>query len=145
MKTHAIGEHVSGRVVNVVDYAAFIELAPGVDAFLHVREMDPGTAIAPRETLTRGQDLEVKVLNVDAALGRILVSRRALTQASTQKWLHRMEPGMIVKGTVVRVVDQGALVDVDGVLWLVPTVELSHSPASRPADVVTPGEELSLK
>ncbi|MGD2113523.1 MAG: S1 RNA-binding domain-containing protein [Acidobacteriota bacterium] len=77
------GEVVGGRVTRLEPYGAFVEIAPGLDGLVHVSELDPGRRVAhPRDVVELGQDVQVRVLNVDPVQRRISLSMASPLEAA---------------------------------------------------------------
>ena len=73
-----VGSVINGKVARLTDFGAFIEVAPGVDGLLHVSEIAFHHVKHPKEELTPGQEVEVKILDVDLEKRRVALSRKAL-------------------------------------------------------------------
>jgi len=139
------GEQVQGAVRTLTEYGAFVDVG-GVDALLHVADISWGRINKPSDVLTVGQQVEAKVLKVDAAKRRISIG---LKQLQPHPWEHaaeRYKTGDRVTGTVTRVTDFGAFVELEkGVEGLIHLSELSWSKKVRkPADVVKPGDAVEV-
>lgn len=79
---HAIGDRITGLVVGVIEWGAFVELAPDVDGFVHISELDLGRVENTSDIVTEGQTVTVAILSVDTELRRIGLSiKRALPEA----------------------------------------------------------------
>ncbi|GBG97370.1 30S ribosomal protein S1 [Lactococcus termiticola] len=96
-----------------------------------------------------GEDIEAKIIEVNAADNRFILSRRAVVEAESielrKEAFAQLQEGDIVEGTVSRVTNFGAFVDLGGIDGLVHVSELSHSRVKNPADVVTPGDKVNVK
>ena len=96
-----------------------------------------------------GQEMKLKIIEIDKAKKRIVASRKAVLveeeQAKKQEIWGKLEPGSIVKGTVRRLTDFGAFVDIGGVDGLVHVTDLSWGRVRHPSDVVSVGEEIDVK
>jgi small subunit ribosomal protein S1 len=73
-----VGNTVTGKVARLADFGAFIEIAPGIDGLLHVSEISTEHVKHPKEVLTPGEVIEVRILDVDLEKKRIALSRKAL-------------------------------------------------------------------
>ena len=139
------GETVSGTVRTLTDYGAFVDIG-GVDALLHVADISWGRLNKASDLLTVGQQVEAKVLKVDSAKRRISLG---LKQLQPHPWEHageRYQTGERARGTVTRVTDFGAFVELEkGVEGLIHISELSWSKKIKKAsDVVKPGETVEV-
>jgi small subunit ribosomal protein S1 len=140
------GSRVQGRVRNLTDFGAFIELEPGVDGLLHISDMSWTRNVGhPSEILRKGQDLETQILNLDRENKRISLG---LKQIQPDPWTTvalRYPMGSRVTGKVVRLTDFGAFVELEaGVDGLLHISQMSNRPISRPDEVVNVGDELTL-
>ena len=135
------GDVITGTVRSLTDYGAFVDVG-GVDALLHVSDISWGRVNAPADVLTVGQQVEAKVLKLDAAKQRISVG---LKQLQAQPWDSvpgKFKVGDRVRGTVTRLADFGAFVELEpGVEGLIHVSEMSWVKKVRtPADLVKVGE-----
>lgn len=96
-----------------------------------------------------GQEIEAKIIEINASENRFILSRRAVVEAETiemrKEAFAQLNEGDIVEGTVSRVTNFGAFVDLGGIDGLVHVSELSHNRVKRPADVVKPGDKVEVK
>ena len=139
------GMVVHGTVRSLLDYGAFIDIG-GVDGMMHVADISHGRVNKPGDALTVGQELEVLILKVDSAKKRISLG---LKQLQADPWTTAAEtynPGDRVKGTVARVTDFGAFVELQpGLDGLIHLSEMSWSKKVRkPADLVKPGDTVEV-
>jgi small subunit ribosomal protein S1 len=135
------GDTVSGIVRSLTDYGAFVDIG-GVDALLHVADISWSRVGKPADVLAPGQEIEVRVLKVDPAQRRISVG---LKQLQPQPWdavPEKYKAGDRIRGTVTRVVEFGAFVELEpGIEGLIHVSEMSWAKKIRRADdIVKPGE-----
>lgn len=137
------GATVSGVVCSLTDYGAFVDIG-AVDALLHVGEIAWGRINKPEDVLSVGQHIEVKVLKVsgEGDKRRISVGMKQLQPHPWEGAAERYKVGERVRGTVARIVDFGAFVELEpGVEGLIHISEMSWARKVRKAsDVVKPGE-----
>ncbi|HEY7390420.1 MAG TPA: 30S ribosomal protein S1 [Bryobacteraceae bacterium] len=135
------GDDVQGIVRTLTDYGAFVDIG-GVDALLHVADISWGRINKPADVLSVGQQIEAKVLKVDAAKRRISIGLKQLQQHPWEQVNEKYQTGQRVSGTVTRLTDFGAFVELEkGVEGLIHLSELSWSKKVRkPSDVVKPGD-----
>ena len=132
---------MTGRVVSVRDFGAFVDLGGGVQGLLHVSEMGWSRVSDTSHVVTPGDEITVKVLRVDDASGRIALGLKQLTPDPWSKVGDTYEVGQVRVGRVTRVAEFGAFVELE------PGVEaLAHQstfpPTGRPggwSTSVTPG------
>jgi small subunit ribosomal protein S1 len=141
------GTRVQGRVRNLTDFGAFVELEPGVDGLLHVSDMTWARNVThPSEVLKKGQPVETVILHVDKEAKRISLGLKQIQPDPWDTAVQRYPVGSNVKGKVVRIADFGAFVELEpGVDGLLHISQMSTRPVNRPEDVVQLGDEVTLK
>ena len=139
------GETVRGTIRGLTDYGAFVDIG-GVDALLHVADISWARVNKPADVLTIGQEVEAKVLKVDAAKHRISLGMKQLQPHPWELANEKYKAGDRVKGTVTRVADFGAFVELEkGIEGLIHLSEMSWSKKTRkPSDVVKPGDRVDV-
>jgi small subunit ribosomal protein S1 len=140
------GTRVSGRVRNLTDFGAFVELEPGVDGLLHISDMSWTRNVGhPSEVLKKGQEIETQILNVDRENKRISLGLKQIQPDPWTTVAQRYPMGSRVTGKVVRLTDFGAFVELEpGVDGLLHISQMSHRPINRPDEIVNVGDELTL-
>ena len=140
------GTRVPGKVRNLTDFGAFVELEPGVDGLLHISDMSWTRNIGhPSELLKKGQQIETLILNVDREAKRISLGLKQIQPDPWEMVAERYPVGSRVTGKVVRLTDFGAFVELEpGVDGLLHVSQLSERPVNRPEDIVNVGDELTL-
>jgi small subunit ribosomal protein S1 len=139
---------VSGKVRNLTNYGAFIELEEGIDGLLHVSDMSWTRKIShPNELLEKGQVVKCRVLSVDQNRRRIALG---LKQTDDDPWNTtipaKYQSGQIVRGTVTKITNFGVFVGLeDGLEGLLHISELSDQKIENPEDIVKVGEEIEVK
>ncbi len=142
------GAMVKGRVRNLTNYGAFIEIEEGIDGLLHVSDMSWTRKIGhPSELVEKGQEVECKVVSVDQERRRIALG---LKQMDDDPWAtdipNRFQPGQLVKGKVTKITNFGVFVGLeDGLEGLLHISELAEHKVENPEDVVKVGEEIEVK
>jgi small subunit ribosomal protein S1 len=145
---YPVGTRVEGRVRNLADFGAFVELEDGIDGLIHVSDLSWTKRVRhPSEVLRKGEKVEAIVLHVDKANHRISLGLKQVQQDPWQTIVpEKYRVGQDVKGKVVRTTDFGAFVELeDGVEGLLHVSELSSERVNKPEDVVQVGQELTLK
>jgi len=140
------GERVEGKVRNLTDFGAFVELEPGVDGLLHISDMSWTRNIGhPSEILKKGQSIETQVLNVDRDNKRISLGLKQIQPDPWESVSQRYPMGSRVTGKVVRLTDFGAFIELEpGVDGLLHVSQMSSRPIASPSDLVNVGDELTL-
>ena len=136
--TYRLGDRISGLVVSLADYGAFVELEPGVEGLIHVSEMSWSKRLKhPSKILKVGDRVEVAVLEVNSTQRRISLS---LKQTSPDPWstlAERLAVGATVEGRIRNITDFGAFVEIEeGVDALIHVSDLSWSKNVRHASEV---------
>ena len=139
---------VEGKVRNLTNYGAFIELEEGIDGLLHVSDMSWTRKIShPSEMLEKGQAVKCKILSVDQERRRIALG---LKQLDEDPWAANIPgkyaPGQIVTGTVTKITNFGVFVGLeDGLEGLLHISELADHKVENPEDVVKVGDKIEVK
>jgi len=140
-----VGEVRKGRVSSVVAFGAFVDLG-GMDGLIHVSELSWKHVDNPTAVVAVGDEVTVKVLEVDMERERISLSLKATQQDPWQEFATSHQVGQLVYGRVTKLAPFGAFVQVgDGIEGLVHISEMSAHHVEAPEQVVTPGEELWVK
>jgi len=140
------GTRVLGKVRNLTDFGAFVELEPGVDGLLHISDMSWTRSVGhPSEVLKKGQELETLILNLDRENKRISLGLKQIQPDPWATVAQRFPMGSRVTGKVVRLTDFGAFVELEpGVDGLLHISQMSNRPIGRPDEIVSVGDELTL-
>ena len=130
-----------GTVRSLASYGAFVDIG-GVDALLHVSDISWSRVNQPSDVLTAGQEVEAKVLKIDSDKRRISIGMKQLLPHPWDAVAAKYTPGQRVRGTVTRVLEFGAFVELEpGIEGLIHVSEMSWAKKIRIAsDVVKPGE-----
>ncbi|MGH6888171.1 MAG: 30S ribosomal protein S1 [Rhizomicrobium sp.] len=117
------GVRFKGKVTNVTDYGAFVELEPGVEGLVHVSEMSwVKKNVAPSKIVQPGQEVEVQVLEVDSNKRRISLGLKQCTENPWTEFAAAHPPGTVVEGEVKSITEFGLFVgltdDIDGMVHL---------------------------
>lgn len=107
------GTTIEGSVVRLTDFGAFVELGPGIDGLIHVSELAHRQVAHPRDAVSVGDHVSVKVLRVDLDKKRISLSLKALLEAPAREAAPAVEAtvGQVVEGTVASVKPYGVFVN----------------------------------
>ncbi|MGB6690650.1 MAG: 30S ribosomal protein S1 [Terracidiphilus sp.] len=135
------GDVVAGTVRSLTSYGAFVNVG-GVDGLLHVSDISFSRIAHPEEVLTVGQELQVKILKIDPETKRISLGLKQLHPEPWQTAAERYVVGQRVKGTVTRLADFGAFVEVEpGIEGLIHISEMSWAKKVRhPSDLLKAGD-----
>lgn len=135
------GDVLDGTVRSLASYGAFVDIG-GIDGLLHVSDIAWTRIGSPEEVLTAGQKIEVKVLKIDAESKRISLGMKQLQPEPWETAATRYSAGQRVKGTVSRLSDFGAFVEVEpGIEGLIHVSEMSWTRrVHKPGDIVKRGD-----
>jgi small subunit ribosomal protein S1 len=139
------GDHVTGRVVSLTDYGAFVELAPGVEGLIHVSEMSWGKRLKhPSKILKPGDHVEVTILDVNPGQRRVSLSLKQTLPDPWEGLSERMGAGTVVHGRVRHFTEFGAFVEVeDGIDGLIHVSNLSWTKnVKHPSEVLRKGQQI---
>jgi len=139
------GETVSGAVRSLTDYGAFVDIG-GVDALLHVGDISWSRVNKPADVLSVGQQIDARVLKIDREKRRISIGMKQLQPHPWESVPGKYKIGDRVRGTVTRVTDFGAFVELEpGVEGLIHVSEMSWvKKVRKPSDLVKPGETVEV-
>ena len=139
------GDTVRGTVRSLADYGAFVDLG-GMDGLLHVGEISWSRVNKPQDVLAVGQEIEAKVLKIEPERQRISLSMKQLQAHPWEAAAGKYKAGERVRGTVTRIVDFGAFVELEpGVEGLIHISEMSWARRVKKAsDVVKQGETVEV-
>ncbi|MDQ6982645.1 MAG: 30S ribosomal protein S1 [Mariprofundus sp.] len=142
---HAVGDKVSSEVKRMVDFGAFVDLG-GVDALLHVSDISWRRIKHPSEMLSAGQQVTVEIVKMNAETGKVSVSMKVLQSDPWKSMATTYEPGMRLTGTVRRLLDFGAVVELEpGIEGMIHRSELSWTKRDvKPSQVLTEGDVVDV-
>ncbi len=142
------GHTIKGRVRNLTNYGAFIEIDEGIDGLLHISDMSWSKKVAhPSEIIKKGEMIEVKILSVDKDKKRLSLGIKQLTDDPWKKEIpEKYHVGDIVKGKVTKMTDFGAFIDLsNGLEGLLHISEVSKEKIKKLESVISIGQELTVK
>jgi small subunit ribosomal protein S1 len=139
------GDVVDGTISNIVDFGAFVDL-DGMDGLIHISELSWGHVNHPSEVLEIGQEVKVKVLDIDRERQRISLGLKQTQSDPWQQVLDSYSLNDVVDGKVTKVVTFGAFVEIlPGVEGLVHISELAQHHVENPREVVAQGQVVQVK
>jgi small subunit ribosomal protein S1 len=142
------GSVVEGKVRNIANYGAFVEIEEGIDGLLHVSDLSWTKKIGhPSEVLKKSESVKAVVLSVDQDKQRIALG---LKQMQEDPWTTvipaNYQPGMVVKGHVTKIANFGVFVELEpGLEGLLHISEISDQKVEKPEDMLKVGQELEVK
>jgi small subunit ribosomal protein S1 len=139
------GQVVDGTISNIVDFGAFVDL-DGIDGLIHISELSWSHVNHPSEILAIGDQVTVKVLDIDRDRQRISLGLKQTQEDPWQRVVDTYNIGDELEGVVTKVVTFGAFVEIlDGVEGLVHISELAQHHVENPREIIQPGDEVRVK
>jgi small subunit ribosomal protein S1 len=137
------GKVVEGVVKNITEYGVFVDLG-GVDGLLHITDISWGRVKHPSELFAVGDNITVKILNLDLERERVSLGMKQLTEDPWASAAEKYPVGSKITGRVVSLTDYGAFVELEeGIEGLIHVSEMSWTRKIRhPSKVVSVGEEV---
>lgn len=141
----AVGDVVTGKVARITSFGAFIDLG-GVDGLVHLTELSHERNVSPKSVVTVGEEIEVKILDLNEEEGRVSLSIKATVPGPWDGVEQKLAKGDVVEGTVKRLTDFGAFVEVlPGIDGLVHVSQISHKRIENPKEALKVGQEVQVK
>ncbi|HET2103331.1 30S ribosomal protein S1 [Streptococcus pneumoniae] len=141
----AVGDVVTGKVARITSFGAFIDLG-GVDGLVHLTELSHERNVSPKSVVTVGEEIEVKILDLNEEEGRVSLSLKATVSGPWDGVEQKLAKGDVVEGTVKRLTDFGAFVEVlPGIDGLVHVSQISHKRIENPKEALKVGQEVQVK
>jgi len=139
------GEVYTGRVTSIANFGAFINVN-GADGLVHLSEISWDHIEHPREALEVGQEVKVKVINIDREKKRIGLSIRTLLDDPWKSRLEKYSVGQLVEGVITRLTKFGAFARLEGdIEGLIHISEISENRIEHPKEVLKEGDVKSLR
>ncbi|MBA3323425.1 MAG: 30S ribosomal protein S1 [Pyrinomonadaceae bacterium] len=144
---YQVGSRVAGRVRNLTDFGAFIEVEDGVDGLVHVSDISWNKRIKhPGEVLKKGQEIEAVITNIDTENRRLSLSIKDTEPSAWERFISEHKPGDVVHGKITRFANFGAFVELaEGLEGLCHVSELSEERVEKPEDVAQIGQEMDFR
>ena len=144
---YPVGSRIHGRVRNITDFGAFVDIGVKQDGLVHISDMSwTKRFVNPREILKEGDEVEVVVLSIDTENQRVSLG---LKQIEPDPWLkvpEKYKVGSTVSGEVVNLTDFGVFVKLEeGIEGLIHISELDERHVEKPNEIVSEGDLLNLK
>lgn len=146
LETLSVGALVRGKVTRVEKFGAFVQISPGVEGLVHVSHLSRKRIEDPTEFVQLGQDVEAVVLDIKEGGKRIGLSMKVLEPDPWDEAVHKYREGTIVEGTVVRLMEFGAFVELEpGIDGLVHVSQFSRERVNRIQEVATIGQSFPVR
>ena len=144
---YRVGQTVRGKIRNLTDFGAFVEIEDGIDGLVHVSDISHSKKIKhPKDVLKRDQEVEAVIRNIDIDNRRMSLSIKELTPSAWDSFVDTHKPGDVVRGKISRYAGFGVFVELGNDLeGLCHISELSDERIDRPEDIGSIGQEMDFK
>jgi small subunit ribosomal protein S1 len=144
---HPVGSRIVGKVRNLTNFGAFVEIEEGIEGLVHVSDMSWTKRIRhPSEIVRKGDKVDVIVLNVDREARKISLGLKQIDENPWEQLLGKYGMGAMTKGKIVKIQDRGVVVELEeDVEGFVPLSHLGRENIKKPSDVFEVGDEIPLK
>jgi small subunit ribosomal protein S1 len=141
------GDRIVGKVRNLTDFGAFIEVEEGIDGLVHISDMSWTKRLKhPSEMLKKGDDVEAVILKIDSENQRLSLGIKQLQPNIWEEFFKNHVIGDLVTGRVVRLTDFGAFVEItEGIEGLVHVSEIAEERVEKPADKLNLEDAVTAK
>lgn len=138
------GQKITGKVVSLTDFGAFIELEPGVEGLVHVSDLTWSRKLVhPKKILSIGEEVTVSILDVNAETKRISLGLKQVSPHPLEIFKQTYSPGSRVKGKITSITDFGAFMEVEkGIEGLIHISDISWEKIKHPSDKLKVGDEI---
>ena len=142
-----VGSKITGRIRNLTSFGAFVEIEPGIDGLIHTSDLSwTKRGTAANEELKEGSEIEVVVLQIDAAERRVSLGLKQTQPDPWEEVPEKYKVGSVVRGKVVNLTSFGAFTKLEeGIEGLIHISELADRRIEKPEEIVSVGDELDLK
>ncbi len=141
---YKIGQKITGRVVSLADFGAFVELEKGVEGLIHVSDLTwTRKVVHPKKVLTPGEEVTVSILNINPSAKRISLGLKQVMPHPLELLKQKYSPGARVKGNITSITDFGAFMEVEkGVEGLIHISDISWEKTKHPSEKLKAGQEV---
>jgi small subunit ribosomal protein S1 len=138
------GQKITGKVVSLTDFGAFVELEEGVEGLVHISDLTWSRKLVhPKKVLSVGEEVLVTILDINSETKRISLGLKQTSPHPLEVLQQTYSPGARVKGTITSITDFGAFMEVEkGIEGLIHISDLSWKKIKHPSDVLKVGEEV---
>jgi small subunit ribosomal protein S1 len=144
---YPIGSSVEGKVRNLTNFGAFVEIEDGIDGLIHISDMSWTKRIShPSEIVQKNQPVKVVVLSIDRENHRISLGLKQTGDNPWDSMTERYPESTEANGVITQILDRGVVVDLeDGIEGFVPLSQLGWDELENPAEVLHTGDKLPLR
>lgn len=141
-----VGDTIKVVVSNIEPYGAFVDLGNDIEGFLHISEISWDKNIKhPKDYISKGDELDVEVIEIDALQKRLRVSLRNLLLKPFDEFLKKYKVGDVVKGTITSIINFGAFVKISSIEALLHNDDCSWDRNKKCKDLYKAGDEIEVK
>jgi small subunit ribosomal protein S1 len=146
-ETYSVGAKIKGKVRNLTDFGAFVEIVPGVDGLVHISDMSWTRRINhPNEVVQKGDDVEAVITSVDSYNQRISLSMKELLPNEWEEYANTHGVGDVATGKITNVTDFGIFVELSpGVEGLCHISEIDRDEGLSLAEMFSPGQSIRCR
>jgi len=147
VEKYPVGSKIKGKVRNLTEFGAFVEVEEGIDGLIHISDLSWTKRVKhPSEVLKKGDVVEAVVLNIDAENQRLSLGLKQLATDMWDEFFAHHKVGDIVEGKIVRLTNFGAFVELhEGIEGLVHVSELDEKRIEKPEEQFKPGDAFAMK
>ena len=144
---YQVGSTISGKVRNLTDFGAFVEVEEGIDGLVHISDMSWTKRIKhPSEVIKKGDTIEAVILKIDSENQRLSLGMKQLQPDVWIEFFNMHQLGDTVEGTIVRITDFGAFVEIaEGIEGLVHISEIAEGRVEKVSDHHQVGQQVTAK
>src|SRR6267143_3803634 len=141
------GDRITGKVRNLTDFGAFIEVEEGIDGLVHISDMSWTKRLKhPSEMLKKGDEVEAVILKIDSENQRLSLGIKQLQPNIWEEFFKTYSVGDLVTGRIVRLTDFGAFVEIsEGIEGLVHVSEIAEERVEKPSDKLRVDDAVTTK
>ena len=143
---HPVGNRVNGKVRNLTNFGAFVEIEEGIDGLVHISDMSWTKRIKhPSEVMKKGEEIEIVILDIDKDNHRISLGHKQIFEDPWLTLEEKFSVAMITEGTIIRMLDRGVVVELDNnIEGFVPVFQLGQD-IKKPVEAFKVDDKLPLK
>jgi small subunit ribosomal protein S1 len=144
---YRVGDKITGRVRNITDFGAFVEIEEGIDGLVHISDLSWTKRIKhPSELLGKDDELEAVILKIDSENQRLSLGVKQMQPNAVEGFFQTHGVGDVMQGTITRLTEFGAFVELfEGLEGLVHVSELSQDRIEKPEDHFRVGQQVRVK
>lgn len=141
---YLVGQKLSGKVVSLTDFGAFVEIEEGVEGLVHISDLSWSRKLVhPKKILSVGEEVMVTILDLNPETKRISLGLKQVTPHPLEVFRQQYSPGARIKGKITSITDFGAFIEVEkGIEGLIHISDLSWKKIKHPSEVLKVGDEV---